>query len=122
MFNMNRNRLHGNAVLPVTLRKPLPTADLELLVRLAEDRESSATILGVLSSHFHERIRAAVADNSCTPCMALLRLARDKSVDIRYQLAENHNVPMQVLLILVVDENPYVQVRAARTLERLQTV
>ena len=52
--------------------------------------------------------------------MTLLKLARDKSDDIRYQLAENHNVPTQVLLVLVSDENPFVRARAERTLERLR--
>jgi len=95
------------------------TSQLEVVIELAEDADTHGDILAVLSAHPDVRIRAAVADNPNTPYIALLKLARDESNDIRYQLAENHNVPRNILHVLLTDENPYVQARAESTLERL---
>jgi hypothetical protein len=95
------------------------TSQLEAVIELAEDTDTHGDILAVLSAHPDVRIRAAVADNLNTPYLALLKLARDESNDIRYQLAENHNVPRNILHILMNDENPYVQARAESTLDRL---
>jgi vesicle coat complex subunit len=38
---------------------------------------------------------------------------------VRFTLAENHNVPEEILQILAQDENCYVCSRATRTLQRL---
>jgi len=119
MSNILRND-YGSTPNPLTLWRSLKTANFKSRVKLAEDKRTPAAVLGVLSYDCDDRIRAAVADNQNTPYMTLLRLARDEADDIRYQLAENHNLPLQVLLVLESDENPYVRVRAQRTLERIQ--
>jgi hypothetical protein len=104
----------------VSLWRPLHTENIRQMMRLAEDRKSSATTLCVLSYHDDERIRSLVADNPSTPDLTLLRLARDESDNIRYQMAGNHGLPTQVLAILSADDNPYVRARAELTLERLR--
>jgi hypothetical protein len=47
-----------------------------------------------------------------------MMLALDESIDVRFQMAENHNLPDAILRILSEDENPYVAQRAAMTLGR----
>jgi hypothetical protein len=59
-----------------------------------------------------------VADNPRTPLQTLLILAFDEDLDVRYQLAENHNIPDEILCILTADENPFVSCRAEATLHR----
>jgi hypothetical protein len=119
MSNILRND-SDNTPNPLTLWRSLKTANFKSRIKLAEDKRTPTAVLGVLSYDCDNRIRAAVADNQNTPYMSLIRLARDEADDIRYQLAENHNLPLQVLLVLESDENPYVRVRAQRTLERIQ--
>ena len=43
----------------------------------------------------------------------------DEDPDVRYQLAENHQLAIEVLRLLCQDDNPYVSCRAARTVERI---
>jgi len=119
MSNTLRNDC-GDTPNPIALWRSLKTANFKSRMRLAEDKQAPAAVLGVLSYDCDDRIRAAVADNQNTPYMTLLRLARDMADDIRYQLAENHNLPLQVLLVLESDENPYVRIRAQRTLDRIR--
>jgi hypothetical protein len=47
-------------------------------------------------------------------------LAQDESADLRYQLAENHNIHKSVLNLLADDSHPYVAHRAQKTLKRLE--
>jgi hypothetical protein len=48
-----------------------------------------------------------------------MQLAVDLDADLRYALAENHNINEGVLELLANDTNPYVADRARRTLTRL---
>lgn len=61
----------------------------------------------------------AVADHLDTPAAVLLLLADDEDADVRYAIAENHNISRHVLNKLLDDGNPYVAQRAQTTLERL---
>jgi hypothetical protein len=63
----------------------------------------------------------AVADHLNTPVAVLILLAEDDNADVRYALAENHNISRDVLNKLLNDSNPYVANRAERTLSRLGT-
>ena len=64
-------------------------------------------------------VRLAVSENKCTTPYALGLLVKDDHVDVRYGVAENHQMPDEILLFLAMDENPYVRCRALKTLERL---
>lgn len=66
-------------------------------------------------------VRTAVAANANTDTRVLLSLASDRDPDLRYSMAENHNLPFQIFRISTHDENPYVQARALSTLSRKQT-
>jgi hypothetical protein len=120
LSNFRKGKKKGHKSMAEVLNYLLEnTSQLEAVIRLAESSGTHEDVLAVLSGHPDVRIRSAVADNSNTPFLALLKLARDESYDIRYQLAENHNVPRNILSVLLVDENPYVQARAENTLDRL---
>jgi hypothetical protein len=88
------------------------------LLRLAESPQVSSHTLTALAFHRSVQVRCAVADHGKTPLSTLLMLTQDESEDLRYQLAENHNVDDSVLLRLVDDVNPFVACRAERTLAR----
>jgi len=63
--------------------------------------------------------RMDIGDHVHTPLEALLLLADDENVDVRFALAENHNILVSVLNVLVEDSNPYVAHRAQKTLDTL---
>jgi hypothetical protein len=48
-------------------------------------------------------------------------VAKDESVDLKYAIAENHNIDVDVLIMLTKDDNPFVAHRAKKTLERIAT-
>lgn len=49
----------------------------------------------------------------------LWALAHDPCCDVRFALAENHNIDCEILAALANDENPYVAWRARKTIKRL---
>jgi hypothetical protein len=92
--------------------------DVGVLERLAESPEASPKTLAKLACNDDPHVRAAAADNAHTPYASMLALAEDPDVDVRFQLAENHNIPRDILKILSNDENPYIAERAQQTLQR----
>jgi hypothetical protein len=50
----------------------------------------------------------------------LRQLAKDFCLNVRYTLAEDHNLPHLLLKMLSRDDNPYVSVRAKQTLDRIK--
>ena len=64
--------------------------------------------------------RIEQTENNHLPVAIYMMLASDESDDVRYSLASNANVPLQVLLKLEEDENVYVSCRATQTLERIE--
>jgi hypothetical protein len=64
-------------------------------------------------------IRSDLADNKDMPLDCLYVLATDYDPTLRYQIAENHQAPLEVLHFLTEDENPYVACRAQKTINRL---
>ncbi len=90
-----------------------------ILERIAENPGTTAATLSKLAKHCCSTVRAAVAANSNTLLDVLLDLVQDESADVRYSMAENYNMPMCVLESLREDENPYVSMRAQRTVARL---
>ncbi len=95
------------------------TAPDWILERIAENPRASAEILSTLASHCCAAVRVAVAENTNTVLDVLLELCQDESVDVRYSIAENHSMPFGILESLIDDENPYVSMRARKTLSRL---
>ncbi len=91
----------------------------QVLVRVAENKNTPQDVLCYLAISQFADVRAAVADNLNTPPRALLLLAMDENLDVRYSIAENHCAPLAVLQLLTQDENPYVGCRAATTLKQL---
>jgi hypothetical protein len=49
----------------------------------------------------------------------LQMLARDDNPNVRYAIADNHNISIAILKRLAEDENPYIACRAAKTLLRV---
>ncbi|MBZ0188755.1 MAG: hypothetical protein K8F91_21100 [Candidatus Obscuribacterales bacterium] len=95
------------------------STDRSLLERIAEHPRTSPYTLSRLCMNQYKEVRQAVADNHATPYSAQLSLSQDRDPDVRYVLAENHHVCVNILEVLSVDENPFVSMRASRTLERL---
>ncbi len=90
-----------------------------IIERIAENPRASAEMLSKLAHHCSAAVRVAVAENTNTVLDVLLELCQDESVDVRYSIAENHSMPFGILESLVDDENPYVSMRARKTLARL---
>ncbi|MCC7526878.1 MAG: hypothetical protein IT342_00060 [Candidatus Melainabacteria bacterium] len=90
-----------------------------IIERIAENPRASAEMLSKLATHCSASVRVAVAENTNTRLDVLLALCQDESVDVRYSIAENHSMPFGILESLVDDENPYVSMRAQKTLARL---
>ena len=55
----------------------------------------------------------------CLDAEVLWALAKDSCCDVRFALAENHNIDSDLLALLADDENPYVAWRARKTIKRL---
>lgn len=86
---------------------------------LAESPTASADILTELAMSSFPDVREAVADHQLCPVSIRLMLADDEYIEVRFALAENHNMPFQVLEKLSQDANPYVANRAERTMRRV---
>lgn len=94
---------------------------LNLLQKVAENKELPGILLEQLSYHPAPEIRLAVAENPSTPETVLKTLLSDSDPDVRFALAENHNLSDELLQILQDDEHPFVADRARKTLTRLST-
>lgn len=72
------------------------------------------------SSCSQNSLKVSKADNRNTSVKALLLLADDEDADLRFAMAENHNISRDVLKKLSEDPNPYVADRATKTLTRIE--
>lgn len=86
---------------------------------LAESPTATADILTELAMSSFPDVREAVGDHQLCPVSIRMMLADDEYIEVRFALAENHNMPFQVLEKLSQDENPYVAYRAERTMRRV---
>jgi hypothetical protein len=87
----------------------------QIRARVAENPSTSLAILLYLTHDPSEEVRISLTYNRHELPMSVL--ASDRSVDVRYALAENLHAPREVLKTLIHDENPYVSTRAIKTLE-----
>jgi len=114
-----RRVVAGNPNTPTQILAKL-SADQHSVIRrhVAENPRTPAAVLRKLAQDHDMDVRLAVADNVHTPPDTLALLARDVCVDVRYDLAENRHLPEPVLIELTQDENPYVRIRALKTLRQ----
>src|SRR5476649_980260 len=68
--------------------------DKRTLERMATDDRTPVVLLERLAAHPLAEVRAAVSDNQNTPLYTLWALSKDRDPDVRFQLAENHNLPL----------------------------
>jgi hypothetical protein len=106
-----------------------PNTPMDVLAHLAEDSanlvrrhvaenpRTSQAVLKRLAYDHEAEVRLAVAENSCTSPELLARL--DSDADVRYGVAENPHMPMNILADLARDDNPYIRFRALKTLKNL---
>lgn len=98
-----------------TPKSVLDTLDIELLTKSASCSKAPPWLLNKLADSYWKEVRTAVANNPRALIYTMLKLAIDFDADVRYQLAENSNLPLQILQILEHDENPFVSYRASLT-------
>lgn len=93
--------------------------DVKVRMYLAENEHTPAGLLVALCWDADPQVRLAVAENRNAHPYLVERAVFDTSVEVRYGLAENHNIPVHLLQKLSLDDNPYVAMRAERTLHRV---
>jgi hypothetical protein len=86
---------------------------------IAESPNATPEILAELAMSSFSEVREAVTEHRLCPVSIQLMLAEDECPDVRFALAENHNMPFVVLEKLSNDENPFVSMRAERTMRRV---
>lgn len=86
---------------------------------IAESPNATPEILAELAMSSFSDVKEAVAEHPLCPVSIQLSLAEDECADVRFALAENHNMPFVVLEKLSHDDNPFVAMRAERTMRRL---
>ncbi len=101
------------------LRELGKSIDESVLQYLAENKSTPLDLLIELADHGSVAVRMGLGDNPVTPIHILFRLARDESTEVRFALAENHHLPHPVLVVLLEDENPWIKMRAEKTLTNL---
>lgn len=95
--------------------------DVKVRLHLAESEHTPVGILLALCWDADPQVRLAVAENRNAHPYLVERAVFDTSVEVRYGLAENHNIPVTLLQRLSVDDNPYVALRAEKTLCRVRS-
>lgn len=87
---------------------------------VAENPKTPTAVLILLSYDEDADVRIAAGMNPTTPRFAVKRLILDDNVDVRYAMAETSSLPVAFLGELTTDENPYVALRANRTIDNLR--
>jgi len=86
---------------------------------IAESPNATPEILAELAMSNFAEVREAVMDHALCPVSIHLMLAEDECSDVRFAMAENHNLSFSVLEKLSHDDNPFVSMRAERTMRRV---
>ena len=63
-----------------------------------------------------------IASHPKTPLSIIEILAQDECADVRFSIAENHHIPVNVLRLLSRDGNSFVACRAKTTLQHLSLI
>ncbi len=90
--------------------------------RIAENPSPPIQILFKLLNDEHSDERLGVSFNPIGQRPFLDELVADNDGDVRYGLAENAALPMNLIQKLANDENPYVAQRARKTVNRLKSI
>ncbi|MBS1957642.1 MAG: hypothetical protein JST89_25870 [Cyanobacteria bacterium SZAS-4] len=101
------------------------TEFLEAMDQLCEDPGSQyapAFILRQLLQCCDTEMLIDIVDNPKTCQKILEGLSKIQNLDVRFAMAENHNLDFNILSNLADDENPYVAMRAQQTVERLKSI
>jgi hypothetical protein len=85
----------------------------------ATQEKKNEILSRLVAGNCDAQTRMDIGDHVHTPLEALLLLTEDEHVDVRFALAENHNIPESILNVLLEDSNPYVAHRAQKTLASL---
>lgn len=93
--------------------------DPHLLEQIAENENSHPRTLEYLSSHPLHSVRVALTQNLRLPAEIVWKLHADAHPDVRYSLACNPQIALDVLIALREDENPFVSTRAEQTIQRV---
>ena len=91
----------------------------DVLERVAENPGTPGGTLARLAWHHTPSVRCSVTENHNTPEESFWLLAFDDCADVRYMLAESAHVPEDILRRLTEDDNPYVALRAQKTVDRM---
>lgn len=94
---------------------------VSIVEAVAANRATSQDTLAWLLKHPSAEVRIGLLDNPNLPYSIQRRLVFDENADVRYAMAENHNIVRQMLEVLAKDDNPFVVSRAQKTLSRLET-
>jgi len=85
-----------------------------------QHKQNETEILNrLVAGHYDTQIRMDIGDHVNTPLAVVLKLTEDENTDVRFGLAENHNLHASALNLLAEDSNPFVAQRAQKTLARL---
>jgi hypothetical protein len=105
---------------PSVLEELCTDGSAEILERIAENRNTWPSTLAILSFQALAEIRIAAAGNPNTPLASVMILVKDDSADVRFSMAENPHLPREALEILATNDNPYIKMRAQKTLKRVE--
>jgi hypothetical protein len=89
-------------------------------LRVAENPNSPRDVLAHLAKDPVSEIRAAVAVNPACPKKLRTNIAKDEDASVRWVIAEDPHTDPELLRELADDTNPYVSVRAKKTLDALE--
>src|SRR4030095_3780333 len=106
---------------PPVLEHLAKESSIEVLERVAENPCTPTDTLARLAWDSSPSVRSSVAENENTPEESFWLLAFDDCVDVRYMVAESAHVPEEILKRLIEDDNPYVALRAQRTVEKMSS-
>lgn len=101
------------------VRKIAHSKSPSLRLRIAENANTPIDVLCMLANDGQIEVRMAAMCNETAPDNLLNSVLNDTDPTVRYELASCPNAKLWVLLALAEDENPYVQCRAKKTLQRL---
>jgi hypothetical protein len=93
--------------------------DSAIRARVAQNPTAPPQLMLILMNDPEADVRIGLAENPKAPFSILQRLATDEDLHVRFDMADNRHMPEILLRRLMDDDNPYVALRAARTVNTL---
>ena len=94
-------------------------AQAAIRARVAQNPKVPPQLMMILLSDPNAEVRVGLSENPKAPFFILQRLAIDEDIHVRYDMAENPRTPEILLRRLMNDDNPYVALRAVRTVNAM---